>query len=200
MVSNVGVIVSVSPFFTAIFSRIILKDTQIKKSFFIGFIVSLFGVFLISFNGITNFKISPIGDFLAFGAALVWSLYSILVKKISEFGYDTIQTTKRIFFYGILFMLPLTQLFDFHWNFSRFLLPTNLFNILYLGIGASGLCFITWNLAIKILGTVKTSLYIYLVPIITVLCSVIFLGEQLTVISIIGMSLTLTGLFISERN
>ena len=40
------------------------------------------------------------------------------------------------------------------------------------GVGASALCFVTWNLAVKILGAVKTSAYIYLVPVITVAASV----------------------------
>ena len=72
-------------------------------------------------------------------------------------------------------------------------------NILYLGLGSSALCFVTWNFAVKELGAVKTSAYIYMVPVITVVTSVVILHEKLTVMSGAGTLLILAGLFISER-
>ena len=77
--------------------------------------------------------------------------------------------------------------------------PVNLFNILFLGLGASALCFVTWNSAVRILGAVKTSVYIYMVPVITVTTSVIILREEITRIAVFGIVLTLAGLFISEN-
>lgn len=74
----------------------------------------------------------------------------------------------------------------------------NLLNILYLGAGASALCFVTWNFSVKKLGAVKTSIYIYLVPVITVIASALILHEQITVMSALGVLLTLVGLGISE--
>jgi len=76
--------------------------------------------------------------------------------------------------------------------------PTNLLNILFLGVGASALCFVTWNSAIKILGAIKTSVYIYMVPVITVITSVLVLNERITGFAVTGIILTLVGLFISE--
>lgn len=73
-----------------------------------------------------------------------------------------------------------------------------MFNILYLGLGASALCFVTWNFTVKELGAVKTSVYIYMVPVITVVTSVLILHEQLTALADIGTILTLIGLFLSE--
>lgn len=75
----------------------------------------------------------------------------------------------------------------------------NLSNILFLGLGASALCFVTWNLAVRLLGAVKTSVYIYVVPVITVSTSVIILHERITGIGICGIVLTLAGLLISEN-
>ena len=75
---------------------------------------------------------------------------------------------------------------------------TYLLNLIYLGVGASALCFVTWNFAVKELGAVKTSVYIYLVPVITVVTSCIILSEKLTVLSVIGTILTMAGLLLSE--
>ena len=199
MASNVGVIISVAPFFTAIMSHLFLKEEgKLRANFFIGFVVAMIGIFLISFNG-SKLELNPVGDLLALLAAFVWACYSILTKKISSYGYHTILTTRRVFFYGILFMIPTLFMFDFHLELSRFTNPVYLFNIIFLGIGASALCFVSWNLAVKVLGAVKTSIYIYMVPVITVVTSTLILHEQITALSIIGMLLTLAGLFLSER-
>lgn len=197
LASNVGVIISVAPFFTAIISHLVTKEEKLRVNFFAGFVVAMVGIALISFNG-SKLELNPMGDLLALLAALVWACYSILTRKIGGFGYNTILTTRRVFAYGILFMIPTLFLFDFNWDITRFAKPAYLFNIIYLGLGASALCFVTWNFAVKMLGAVKTSVYIYMVPVITVVTSVIILHEKITIMAGIGTVLTLAGLFISE--
>lgn len=199
MASNVGVIISVAPFFTAILAHLVMKSEEtLRSQFFVGFVVAMIGIILISFNG-RKLELNPLGDLLAAAAALVWAWYSILTRKISSFGYPVILSTRRTFFYGILFMIPALFFFDFQADLSRFANITCLFNILYLGLGASALCFVTWNFAVKELGAVKTSVYIYMVPVITVVTSVLILHEQLTLLAGVGTVLTLAGLFLSER-
>lgn len=198
--SNVGVIISVAPFFTAILAHLFIKsEEKFRTNFFIGFIVAMIGIILVSFNG-TKFELNPIGDMLALIAALVWGCYSILTKKINNYGYPIIQSTRRTFFYGILFMIPTLFFFDFQIELSRFTNLTYLLNIIYLGLGASAMCFVTWNFAVKILGAIKTSIYIYIIPAITIFTSWLILQEPITLLSLIGALLTIAGLFISEYN
>lgn len=197
--SNVGVIVSSTPFFTALLANWLLDGEKPKENFFIGFLAAIAGIILISFNGSVVLQLDPAGDLLTLLAAVVWSVYSILSRKISQFGYNIVQTTRRVFCYGLLFMIPVLLPFRFEWGLDRFAQPVNLLNILFLGFGASALCFVTWNLSVKILGAVKTSIYIYLVPVITVVTSVIVLSERVTWMSALGTALTLAGLLISEK-
>lgn len=198
LASNVGVIISVAPFFTAILAHLAMKsEEKLRSQFFIGFVVAMAGIVLISFHG-RELELNPFGDLLAAAASLVWACYSVLTRKISSFGYSVILSTRRTFFYGILFMIPALFVFDFQADLSRFTNITYLFNILYLGLGASALCFVTWNFAVKELGAVKTSVYIYMVPVITVAASALILYEPLTLLAGTGTILTLTGLFLSE--
>ena len=200
MASNVGVIISVAPFFTAILTHLFIKgEEKLRVNFFLGFAVAMVGIFLISFNG-SKLELNPMGDLLALLAALVWACYSVLTKKISSYGYNTILTTRRVFIYGILFMIPALFLFDFELEFTRFSNPVYLLNIVYLGLGASALCFVTWNFAVKVLGAIKTSIYIYMVPVITIVTSVLILKEPLTILSVIGTLMAIIGLFLSEYN
>ncbi len=197
MASNVGVIISVAPFFTALLSHIFLKEEKPKANFFIGFAIAMAGIFLISFNG-SKLELNPAGDLLALMAAFIWACYSVLTRKIGEYGFHTILTTRRIFCYGILFMIPPLFLFNFRLEPARFANPIYLFNITFLGLGASALCFVTWNFAVKVLGAVKTSIYIYIVPVITVVTSAAILHEKITVLASVGTVLTLAGLILSE--
>ena len=97
-------------------------------------------------------------------------------------------------------MVPALFFFDFEMGMERFADLTHLLNILYLGLGASALCFVTWNFAVKALGAVKTSVYIYMVPVITVVTSMLVLKEPMTLVSIVGTVLAVAGLFLSEYN
>lgn len=198
MASNVGVIISAAPFFTAIISHFLVKqEEKLKANFVVGFFLAMAGICLISFNG-SSLKLNPLGDLLALSATMVWGCYSVLTRKISSYGYGTVQTTRRIFGYGLLFILPAMIFFDTDWNMERFVQPVYLFNFLFLGLGASAMCFVTWNYAVKILGAVKTSAYIYLEPVITVVTSVLVLNEKITPLAAIGTLLTMTGLIASE--
>ena len=199
MASNIGVIISIAPFFTAILSHFILKEETLNQNFIIGFMAAMVGIMLISFNGSSNFKLNPLGDILALLAALVWAVYSILTKRISDYGYSTIQVTRRTFMYGVTFMFLTLIPLGFKLDLGRFSNPIYLGNILFLGLGASALCFVTWNMAVKILGAVKTSIYIYIVPVVTVVTSIIVLHEQITLMAFIGTVLTLIGLFLSQK-
>ncbi len=196
--SNVGVIVSASPLFTAVLSRIFIKtEGRLGLNFFVGFIAAMCGIVIISLDG---FKpgVNITGDLLSVLAAFMWGCYSVLTKKIGDFGYSVILTTRRVFFYGIIFMLPFVFFCGFSPDMKLLFKGINLFNFLYLGLGASALCFVTWNFGVNVLGAVKSGVYIYLIPVITVIASVIILNEKITLITGVGMGLTLLGLIISE--
>ena len=75
----------------------------------------------------------------------------------------------------------------------------NVANLLFLGLIASAACFVTWNVAVRRLGAVVSTTYIYLVPAITATASIILLGEPLTVPIVTGLALTIAGLVLSQR-
>lgn len=198
LAANVGVIISIAPFFTALFGWLFLKGERPGARFLAGFVIAIAGVCLISFRGGQGPQVNPLGDGLAVIAAVVWAAYGTLTKKISYFGYGTIKTTRRTFFYGLLLMIPVLAFGEFRLGPERFVPGPDLYYLLFLGLGASALCFVTWNYAVKVLGPVKTSAYIYLVPVITVTTSVAVLQEKINGMAVCGIALTLAGLILSE--
>ena len=202
--SNVSVIVSICPLFTAIIAQYFLKENHLNLWFLLGFIISIFGVALVCFNGKTELELNPIGDLLALFSAVCWGFYSLFVSLINKKNYDPICSTRRVFFYAVLLMIPLVAItrginLDKAINVARFSKPMNWVNLLFLGLIASGFCFSAWNKACEIVGTVKVSCGLYLIPVVTIIFAFFTLGEQITVLGAIGAVVTIIGLFVSEK-
>lgn len=77
--------------------------------------------------------------------------------------------------------------------------PLNLLNLLYLGLCASALCFVTWGMALEKIGAVRTSVYIYLSPAVTILFAWLLLHDPIHPMALAGAALTLAGLLLSQR-
>lgn len=199
LASNVGILVAIGPLFTGIFAAVFLKE-KLKPNFFVGFIFAIIGIAIITFNGKFVLKINPIGDMFALLAAVMWGLYSVLVKIMGDLGHRSITITKKTFIYGIIFMLPIMFLMKFNVSINDYLKPINLINFIFLSFVACTLCFITWAYSTRILGAVKNNTYIYIIPIITLISSKIVLNENITIFAVIGVALILLGVIISETN
>lgn len=197
LASNVSVIIAASPLFTALIS-FLLKIEKPYFNFFIGFIVSIVGIIIITFNGKIELQLKPLGDIMAVISSIGWAVYSVFIVKITDKKYDFILSTRKIIFYGIVFMIPSFFFFDFNPNWAALKNPIVLFNMLFVAIFASGICFIIWNKATDLIGVLKTNVYVYLTPIITIIISIIVLKERMTFTAFIGITLTLIGVIVSE--
>lgn len=195
--SNLAVIVSTAPLFAGIIAVFVLKK-RLKWDFVLGFAVSITGIYLISFSGGEALELHLIGDLLGIAVAVVWAVYSLIVEKISGKGFDVILTTRRIFFYGILFMLPFLCGKGTFQSITLWFQPKNLALLLGLGIVACAISYITWNYAVSKIGSVQSNLYFYGSPVVTIILSICFLDERVTPKIVFGMVLTIMGVVISE--
>jgi len=197
-VTNVAFIVCAAPLLTAILSHFFLKNERLNRRLIQGSLLALFGVALVVFNGKFILQLNPLGDLLSFLAALSWAIYTILLKQVSS-RYPIGLITRKVFFYGIITILPA---FIFHPLTSDMQLltrPVIFLNILFLGFMASLLCYFFWNMVIKHLGAVKSTNFVYIVPIITLIASSLILDETITVYAIAGMLMILSGVIRAER-
>jgi len=84
-------------------------------------------------------------------------------------------------------------------NARRFASPLNWANIATLGILASAACFVLWSVACKTLGVVKTSISLYIIPVVGVVFAMIALGERVTFLEVAGGCVILIGMAIATR-
>lgn len=198
LASNVSLLICTAPLLTAILSNLLYKD-RLRKGLVYGSLVALLGVGLVVFNGRVLLKINPAGDFLTLLAALSWAFYCLILRRLSR-TYSTLFITRKVFIYGILSLLVYFIFFPLDIKSELLKLPVVYLNLLFLGIVASMLCYIMWNMAVRFLGASQTANYIYIVPLITVLTSALFLAEPITLISLIGAFCIISGVYIAERH
>lgn len=197
--ANVSVIISATPFLTGIVAWIFYKGEKINLRFCLGFILAVGGISLISYNGANELALNPVGDILTVVAALCWAFYCNILIIISRYKEPILQSTRRIFFYGVITLIPCGFFFEADWSVGVFLeKPSIIFNFLYLGVLASAICFVSWSKAVEKLGAKRAAQYIYLNPIITLIASAIILKEPTSVVTYIGVGLTLLGLVLSS--
>ena len=148
--ANVSILVSMSPILTVILAQLFSrKGEKLGKLVYIGALVAIVGVVLVVLNGTLSFHLSPLGDLLALAAALMWAVYSILVKKYTE-RYDNFLVTRRVFLWAFLTSLPLVLLTDGMPSLSPlFSQPKILISWLFLGVFGNAVCFAIWNIAFK---------------------------------------------------
>ena len=195
--ANCSVIISAAPFFVAIAMRPFCGTGRMGRSFYIGFAIAMLGIGLLSFSG-RALSLNPLGDLLCLLAAVCWAGYSVFLYKLEQQRYDTLLVTRRIFCYGLIFMLPVLVVTRCPFPLDKLAKPVNLLNFLYLGLCASALCFVTWNVAQRRIGAVSTSAYIYLSPVVTILASWLILGDTILPAALLGAALTLVGLILSQ--
>lgn len=196
--SNIGVTVSTAPLFTAIIATALGRERALTPRFMVGFVVAMAGIVLIGGQDL-SFENAGLGDVLAVLAAAAWGIYSNILVKLDNLGYQTIPTTKRTFAWGLLFITVASPFFGAQpAHLAALANPLNVANLLFLGLCACAICFVTWGLSVKLLGASTASAYIYLSPAITVVASALILAEPLTPLILLGIVLVLGGLILSS--
>lgn len=196
--SNVGIIVSIAPLTTALLSFAFPNSEHPHLGLILGFICASVGTVFVITNGAGTLEFSPFGDILALLGTVGWAFYSIMLKSINHERYSVFTYTRKIFFYGILFLSPLLAVQGFHVKAHYFTLQNSAL-LLFLGLGAGTLCFVSWNFAIKQLGVLKANAYIYLTPVVTLAFSALILAEKITFQALLGCFFILGGLWLSQR-
>ena len=201
--TNTSLIVSLSPLVAALLISLFYKSLRLNKVQSIGMLMAAMGVATVVLNGHFVLHLSPIGDSLAFSAALCWGFYSLLMIP-ANMRYDTVFVTRKVFFYGLVAMIPYYLLTPdeaiiFTPAVARFFTFQILLNLLFLGCVASMACFLAWNWVLKKLGPVVATNYVYFNPVTTILFAWVVLSEQITIYFILGTILILVGMYLTEK-
>ena len=195
---NASLMNSSTPIIIYILSFVFLKE-RLSRYQLSGMVLSLVGVLFIisggSLQSLLAFSFNK-GDLIVLVAVFCWSVYSLLIKKYAGKlpGYSTFLVTIAI---GAIMLIPftayelLTTTQTIEWGVST------VSAILYVGIVASIIAFLSWNNGVIALGANKAGIYLNFIPVFATIFAVLFLDEQLLVAQVIGGIAVIAGVYIS---
>ena len=182
------------PIMTVIFACLILKEKiTIRK--IIAIIISFVGVIIVSSNGnLLNIeKSSIIGTIYCILAAISYGLFSVLNKKQNYNKF-----TSMMLFYLSSFCISLIYCLCAK---KTFIPETNqLLGLLWIGIFTSAIAFTSWALALEKGDTARISNIAYITPFISLVWTRVILKEKLSIYSIIGLIIIISGIIIQMKN
>lgn len=196
--SNVSLIVCTNPLLIMITVSLLFKKERLNVRQIIGSLLTFVGMVLVVLNGRFFLHLSPKGDLLAFGAAVVWVVYSISMRRLHG-KYSTLFITRKVFFYSCLTALPLLLCDQNDIPWENIKIPVVILNFLLLALLSSLFGYLVWNMVLKNLGTVFASNYIYAIPLVTIITAVIVLEERITWVAMLGAVAIVVGMVMAER-
>jgi len=189
--SESSIIVGTIPVITLLVD-IVLYRRRPRPIVSAGIVLSFVGVILIVIKSEAA-ATSPAGYFFMTGAALSWVLYTFITKPLSG-RYPLLTITFWQILFGTLGCLPFV-LFEGQ-DFSR-LSVTVLLNVLFLGVLASAFGYWLYVTILDKLGTSRSSVFINLIPVVSIIAAFVLLGERLAPLQIAGGAVTIAGVYLA---
>lgn len=157
-----------------------------------GALLSMAGVYLVA-GATIAVSGSALGYLFMFGAALSWVVYGFLTRPLfSRRSRIYIVYWQSVF--GLAGFLPFALLEIPRWGVPD--LPVIL-HVAYLGIFCSALGYWLYARALHILGISGCTVFVNLIPVVTVAAGYVFLGERLAPIQWLGAAAVLAGVYLA---
>lgn len=195
--TNASLLINTSVFFIMILSAMFLGE-KLTSWKVIGAIVGFIGVAFLVSNGTLSFDLggSVAGDLLIVFCGLLWAIYSIYGKKIAP-KYHPLAVLNYIFIIGTIGFIPFYLLTP-HKSVFTISLPA-IGAIVFLAIFCSIVAYLIYNIALEKMGATNVAVYIYFVPLSTIVFAYLILGETLTPLTAIGGLMVLAGMYIAQK-
>jgi drug/metabolite transporter (DMT)-like permease len=193
-------IVATTPIFMALLGWLVLRE-RLSGIQVIGILLAALGVLLVVIKGDFSMLLTggfaSIGDFLIMLSAPNWAVFSILSRR----GLQT-HPAVRMMFYVMGFGWLFTSLLFFSSGGPAeisLLTWQGWSGVLFLGIFCSGLAYIFWYEALKVLPAGQTGSFLYIEPFVTVIVADIVLDEPFVLTTFIGGLIILLGVWFVNR-
>jgi drug/metabolite transporter (DMT)-like permease len=186
---------STAPIFILLLSRPLLGESIAARQW-LGVAVSFCGVALIGTQGRLSLVSFNVGDALALLSMLFWGLYTVFLRMRSD-DLDTPEFLTVLCAMGLATLLPWVA-FEFIQGLQTTLSATGTIAVLYSAIGSLLLAGAGWTYVVKRIGAARAGATMHLMPGITVLLSMLFLGEYPSWYHGAGIALILAGVALSS--
>lgn len=199
--TNSALIVAMTPTLTAVLSALILFE-KLKVKHVISLLLSLFGVILIITKGhlliLSTIKVNK-GDLIMLLGVVCWAVYAILSKKALNK-----MSAYKLTFYAFLFCsieaIPLMLIFESPFAAMSSASSNAWLSVIYMAIFPSVFGYLINQLSIKRIGPSKTTIFMNLTPLVSMVLASIMLNEKITIVSLLAAAFIISGILLSTLN
>ena len=199
--SRAALIVALNPAVMTLIAYLFYRE-QVTVFKVLGIVLCFCGVALVVGSGDPQGAAGGrgwLGEALIGGCVLSWSAYSVFCKSVVR-QLGPLHTVTYSIYAGTLMLLlyaAATGVLDVAavWSFS----PAETASLLYLGVIGSAVAYIWYYDGIQQIGVARASVFIALNPLSAVLFGAALLGEQMTIATLFGGVLIISGIVVENR-
>ncbi|WP_026074246.1 DMT family transporter [Brevibacillus massiliensis] len=192
--TNAALVNALNPALIVLCSAFLLRERMAKAQIG-GFLLSLIGVLFILTQGSLSRLLSTDynkGDLLMLAAISSWTLYSLLIKKLTNIPPITATAVSSLI--AVFMMLPFVA------SSPVFIQPIgtrSVIGIVYMAVFPSVGSYLLWNFSLRTVSASQAGITLNLIPVFTALIG-ITIGEQVTVAQILGGLLVFAGVTLTS--
>lgn len=203
---HTALIMATSPILTAVMAVFINKE-RMNKYAALGIAVAFTGVSMIIMSGDNSAAASNpnmlYGDLILMINSLTWAYFTIKGSELMK-KYLPFVAMAYIFIIGTLMIIPFAVVYSFYQPVNIIKSFTSGYELIAIFLYLGGLCsvysYFFWYKAVKEIGPVKTSVFMYLNPLFAMMVGISILGEKVNMYSALGGVLVLAGVYIVNRS
>ncbi|MEO5896302.1 MAG: DMT family transporter [Vicinamibacterales bacterium] len=194
-VANSSLLLAATPVVIAIASAA-LGEEAVAPLHWAGAVLSLAGIFIVVGDGMALGGVSLRGDAMMLGAVVCWAAYTLGARHLMA-RHSPVGVTGVSMMVGTSIYVPLVwrHVTSTRW---RALSPGTWIAIGYSSLFALCVAYTIWYVAVRQIGSARTSVYSNLIPIVAMLTAVLFLGEHLTFTRVAGATAVLVGVALTR--
>jgi len=199
--TNAALLIVVEPLTLLVLSPLLLGERlSVREQ--AGAACGLAGALLVVVNGIPALSVRLVphwrGDLLLVLSGMAFAAYSLLGRPVLV-RHPALSVTTRSILWGIPAVAPLAAL---EWLDGRrpVLAGGAVLGTLYLAVVITALGYLLWNYALERVAAARAAVFLNVQPVVGALLGVAWLGEAVTVFTVVGGLLVVTGLLLTVRS
>lgn len=190
--SEASIIIGTIPVLTMLAERLFTR-VRLGSRQYVGAVLSALGVSLIVLESL-RLSPAPLGYLFMGIAALSWVAYAFLTKPLLA-RYDSLVISFWQNAFGAIGFVPFVLTEHVRWAAIS---PVIALNVLYLGILCSAVGYLFYVISLRVLGPSISSVFINLIPVVSVAASFLILGERLSPLQLAGGTVTIAGVYLAS--
>lgn len=194
-VANSSLMLAATPVVIALISAA-LGQERISRLHWFGAALSMAGIYIVIGSGLSLEGTTLTGDLMMFTAVCCWAIYTLGARELIR-RHSPVGVTGLSMALGTAMYVPVMIPNMLRTNWSAVSTATWI-ALVYSALFALCVAYTIWYIAVREIGSARTSVYSNLVPIVAMLTAVVFLGEQMSAPRLLGAAAVLVGVALTR--